>query len=75
VLLRSTDDAELLRLTRGDLLADVLAFLTDEKVVKAILEHLGLPTTGPPVAPARPNESPEFAIWQDDVPELQQSLR
>jgi hypothetical protein len=51
-----------------------LKFLTDEKV-KAILEHLGLPTTGPPVAPARPNESPEFAIWQDDVPELQQSLR
>jgi len=32
-----------------------LKFLTDEKV-KAILEHLGLPTTGPPVAPARPNE-------------------
>lgn len=53
----------------------VLAFLTDEKAVKAILEHLGLPTTGPPVAPARRNESPEFAIWKDDVPELQQSLR
>jgi hypothetical protein len=53
----------------------VLAFVTDEKVVKKILEHLGLPTTGPPVAPARRNESPEFAIWQDDVPELQQSLR
>jgi hypothetical protein len=28
----------------------VLAFLTEEKVVKAILEHLGLPTTGPPLA-------------------------
>jgi hypothetical protein len=53
----------------------VLAFVNDEKVVKKILEHLGLPTTGPPVAPARRNESPEFAIWQDDVPELQQSLR
>jgi hypothetical protein len=53
----------------------VLAFLTDEKVVKKILEHLGLPTTGPPLAPARRNESPELAVWQDDVPELQQSLR
>jgi hypothetical protein len=28
----------------------VLAFLTEEKLVKAILEHLGLPTTGPPLA-------------------------
>ena len=53
----------------------MLAFVNDEKVVKKILEHLGLPTTGPPVAPARRNESPEFAIWQNDVPELQQSLR
>jgi len=53
----------------------VLAFLTDEKVVKAILEHLGLPTTGPPLPPARRYEQPELTTWQDDVPELQQSLR
>ncbi len=53
----------------------VLAFVNDEKVVKKILERLGLPTTGPPVAPAGRNESPEFATWQNDVPELQQSLR
>jgi hypothetical protein len=38
----------------------VLAFVNDQKVVMKILEHLGLPTTGPPVAPARRNESPEF---------------
>ena len=31
----------------------VLAFITEKKVVKEILEHLGLPTTGPPIAPAR----------------------
>jgi hypothetical protein len=31
----------------------VLAFITDEKVVKEILEQLGLPTTRPPIAPAR----------------------
>jgi hypothetical protein len=48
----------------------VLAVLTDEKVVKAILEHLGLPTTGPPLAPARRYQQPELTTWQDDVPEL-----
>jgi len=53
----------------------VLAFLTDEKVVKDILEHLGLPTTGLHLPPARRYEQPELTTWQDDVPELQQSLR
>jgi hypothetical protein len=31
----------------------VLAFLTERAVVKKILEHLGLPATGPPKVPAR----------------------
>ena len=31
----------------------VLAFLSERAVVKKILEHLGLPATGPPKAPAR----------------------
>ena len=31
----------------------VLAFLTERAAVKKILEHLGLPATGPPEAPAR----------------------
>ena len=31
----------------------VLAFLTERAAVKKILEHLGLPATGPPKAPAR----------------------
>ena len=53
----------------------VLAFLTDATVVKAMLEHLGLPATGPPIAPARRHEQPDFTTWQDDVPELQQALR
>ena len=53
----------------------VLAFLTDATVVKAMLEHLGLPATGPPIAPARPHEQPDFTTWQDDVPESQQALR
>ena len=53
----------------------VLAFVTEKKVVKQILEHLGLPTTGPPIAPARIAAAGEDAPWQDDVPELQQTLR
>ena len=53
----------------------VLACLTDPKVVKQILEHLGLPATGPPVAPPRTSALPDEACWQDDLPELQQSLR
>ncbi len=32
----------------------VLAFLIEHSAVKAILEHLRLPTTGPPVASIRP---------------------
>jgi hypothetical protein len=43
--------------------------------VQEILEHLGLPTTGPPIAPARIGAPGEDSGWQDDVPELQQSLR
>ena len=31
----------------------VLVFLIERSAVKAILEHLRLPTTGPSVAPAR----------------------
>jgi len=46
-----------------------------EEVVKEILEHLGLPTTGPPIAPARIASAGEDAPWQDDVPELQRALR
>jgi hypothetical protein len=52
----------------------VLAFITEQKVVKEILAHLGLPTTGPPLAPVRIADG-EDAPWKDDVPELLQSLR
>jgi len=45
----------LLRVFREDVLVCpcggrrlVLAFITEKKVLKEILEHLGLPTTGPP---------------------------
>jgi len=75
--------AELLqRVFREDMLAcpcdgrrRVIAFIAERTVVKAILEHLGLPTTGPPIAPARSTASPDLAPWQDDVPTLQQALR
>ena len=44
-------------------------------MLKEILEHMGLPSTGPPIAPARLTSEDGDAAWQDDVPELQQSLR
>jgi hypothetical protein len=53
----------------------VLAYLTEPGPVKAILDHPGLPSTGPPLAPARFSAGPGETAWQDDVPELQQSLR
>jgi hypothetical protein len=53
----------------------VIAVITERTVVKAILEHLGLPTTGPPIARARSTAPPNLAPWQDDVPTLQQALR
>ena len=34
----------------------MLAFITQKKIVKEILEHLGLSTTGAPIAPARHGE-------------------
>ena len=37
--------------------------------------RLALPATGPPIAPARVPALAEAPLWQDDVPELQQSLR
>ena len=45
------------------------------RTVKAILDHLGLPSTGPPLAPARFIAGPVEETWQDEVPVLQQSLR
>ena len=53
----------------------VLAYLTEPGPVKAILDHLGLPSTGPPLAPVRFSAGPGETAWQDDVPELRRSLR
>ena len=52
----------------------VLAYVTNSKTVKAILDHLGLPSTGPPVSPTRSSGFAD-AAWQDDVPIFQQSSR
>jgi hypothetical protein len=72
----------LLRVFRDDVLACpcggrriVIAFIDERPVIERILGHLGLPTTGPPVAPARLADLDGDPRWQDDVPELQQSLR
>ena len=39
----------------------LIALITDGKVVRRILEHLGLPTTAPALAPARSPPELEFA--------------
>jgi Putative transposase len=72
----------LLRVFREDVLAcpcgarrKVVAFIDERSVIEQILGHLGLPTTGPPTAPARLRAHRESPQWRDDVPELQQSLR
>ena len=39
----------------------LVALLTDGKVVRAILEHLGLPNAAPTLAPARAPPELEFA--------------
>ena len=47
----------------------LMAFVTDRDTARAILEHLGLPTTGPPQAPAR--GPPQLAQeWDQSGPEL-----
>ena len=53
----------------------VTAFITEKKVIEQILGHLRLPATGPPIASARSWAAQDCPGWQDDVPELQQSLR
>jgi hypothetical protein len=72
----------LLRVFREDILAcacgdrrKVIAFISQRPVIEQILSHLGPPTTGPPTAPVRHTGLDGDPCWQDDVPELQQSLR
>jgi hypothetical protein len=45
----------------------VIAFITDPEVITAILDHLGLPSQPPPLAPARapPQAEFPFAGWHD----------
>ena len=62
----------LLRVFRADVLACdrcggrrvVLAFITEPPVVMSILDHLGLPSTAPPIAPAR-SQAIELQRWLD----------
>lgn len=71
-----------LRVFRKDVLACpcggpriVLAYLTEPGPGKAILDHLGQPSTGLPLRPVRSSAGPVESAWLDDVRELQQSLR
>jgi hypothetical protein len=75
-------DGRLLRVFREDSVAcpcggrrKVIAFIDEKPVIERILGHLGLSITGPPTAPGRLPALAEDSLWQDDVHELQQSLR
>jgi len=46
----------------------VIAFLTDPPVLKRILDHLGLPSTPPAVAPAR-SPIDEAGLFADEFPD------
>ncbi len=63
-LLRRVFREEVLRCTCGGHRV-VLAYLTEPRTVKAILDHLGLPSTGPPIAPARFDAD---GAWPDELP-------
>jgi hypothetical protein len=52
-LLRRVFALDVLRCDRCGGPRQVIAFLTDPEVVPCILRHLGLPSTPPPLAPAR----------------------
>jgi hypothetical protein len=45
----------------------VMAFVTDHDVVRAILEHLGLPASAPPQAAARGPPQREFDSWDQSA--------
>jgi len=60
----------LLRVFREDILAcpcggrrKVIAFSNERPVIERILGHLGLPTTGPPIAPARLPALADASLW------------
>ena len=66
LLLRRVCREEVLECNRCGGRRVVLAFVIERSAVKAILEHLRLPTTGPPVAPARSNPQMELVPWPDE---------
>ena len=53
-LLRRVYGPDVLQCPRCQEPLKLIAFIEDKKVVRAILDHLGISPTGPPLAPARP---------------------
>jgi hypothetical protein len=51
----------------------ILAFLTDSFTVVGILRHLGLPSTAPPLTPARSPPRHESALDADPLLDLDQT--
>jgi len=77
-LLRRTFEVDALTCIRCQVPMVVLAFLTDPAVVSKILAHLGLPTSPPPLAPARVAAQEELfpdASAADDLSQDPDDLR
>ena len=64
-LLARVYKADVLKCERCGGRMTVLAYITERDVVHQILDHLGLPSTGPPVAPAR--SRPQLDAWPGDL--------
>jgi hypothetical protein len=66
-LIKRVFDIDPLRCPRCSATMVVVAFITDPPVLRRILNHLGLPTTTPPLAPARLSLQQEFD-FADELP-------
>ena len=66
-LLQRVYRADVLKCARGGGRMTALAFITERDAVRHILGHLRLPSTGPPVAPARSRPHVDQGAWQGDL--------
>lgn len=66
-LLERVYRADVLKCDRCGGRMTMLAFITERAVVRQILDHLGIPSTGPPIAPARSRPQVDLDAWQGDL--------
>ena len=67
-LLRRVLDVDALTCPKCATSMTVIAFLTDTPVLKRILDHMGLPSSPPPIAPAR-SPLDDAGLFADEPPD------